>query len=225
MLTVSDLSIGYDRVAILDDINFSIESGSYLCIVGDNGTGKSTLLKTLANLQKPVFGHISFSSREVGYLPQQTAVQSNFPATVKEIVAIGTLGKSKWYNPFYSNGDKKLISWAMDKTNISDISEKCFRELSGGQQRRVLLARALIGAQKFVILDEPTAGLDPESTKDFYTLLGKINQEDNITIIMVTHDTESAVKFASHILHLQKNDYFFGTIEQYLNSPKGGATT
>lgn len=225
-LTVTDLSIGYDGVAIQDDINFRIDGGSYLCIVGENGTGKSTLLKTISNLQKPLFGEISFGvpRREIGYLSQQTAVQNDFPATVSEIVSTGVLSKGKWYKPFYSKQDKELIDWAMAKTNITDIKGKCFRELSGGQQRRVLLARALIGAKNFIILDEPTAGLDPEATKDFYVLLEKINKEDNVTIVMVTHDIESSIKYATHVLHLQMNDYFFGTIDEYSASQKGVAS-
>jgi len=225
-LTVTDLSIGYDGVAIQDDINFCIEGGSYLCIVGENGTGKSTLLKTISNLQKPIFGEISFGvpRREVGYLSQQTAVQNDFPATVIEIVSTGALSKGKWYKPFYSKQDKELIAWAMAKTNITDIKSKCFRELSGGQQRRVLLARALIGAKNFIILDEPTAGLDPEATKDFYALLEKINKEDSVTIVMVTHDIESAVKYATHILHLHADDYFFGTVDEYFHFQEGVAS-
>ncbi|MCL2396752.1 MAG: ABC transporter ATP-binding protein [Defluviitaleaceae bacterium] len=224
-LSISDLSIGYDGVAILDDINFNINSGSYLCIVGENGTGKSTLLKTISNLHKPIFGDISFgvSRREIGYLSQQTAVQKDFPATVSEIVATGTLSKGKWYRPFYSKQEKELISWAIEKTNITDIRDKCFRELSGGQQRRVLLARALVGAKNFIILDEPTTGLDPAATKDFYELLEKLNRNDGITIIMVTHDVESAIRYATHVLHLQSDDYFFGTLGEYSQLRKGGA--
>jgi len=223
-LTVTDLSIGYDGVSIKDDINFCIEGGSYLCIVGENGTGKSTLLKTISNLQKPIFGEISFGvpRREIGYLSQQTAVQNDFPATVSEIVSTGALSKGKWYRPFYRKQDKELIAWAMDKTNITDIKGKCFRELSGGQQKRVLLARALIGAKNFIILDEPTAGLDPDATKDFYALLKKINKDDGVTIVMVTHDIESAINYATHVLHLKADDYFFGTIDEYSRFPKGG---
>ena len=222
-LTVSDLSIGYDGAAILDDLNFSVQGGSYLCIVGENGTGKSTLLKTISNLQKPIFGEVSFSvpRKEIGYLPQQAAVQYDFPATVSEIVATGALSKGKWYKPFYSKQERDLITWAIGKTNIADIKEKCFRELSGGQQRRVLLARALVAAKNFIILDEPTAGLDPEATKDFYELLEKINREDGVTIIMVTHDIESTAKYATHILHLQPKDYFFGTKDEYSNFKRG----
>jgi len=218
LLEVEDLSIGYDGKAILEDINFTVENGDYLCIVGENGAGKSTLLKTISNLQKAIYGDVRFtvSRKEIGYLPQQTAVQHDFPAAVKEIVASGALSKGKWYRPFYNKAEKERIAWAIEKTNIVNISEQCFRELSGGQQKRVLLARALVTAKNAVILDEPTAGLDPEATKEFYELLAKINRYDNMTIIMVTHDIESTVKYATHVLHLRSNDEcFFGTIGEY----------
>jgi len=218
LLQVEELSIGYDGKAILDDINFSVNHGTYLCIVGENGAGKSTLLKTIAGLQKAIYGEVRFSvpRKEIGYLPQQTAVQHDFPAAVNEIVASGALSKGKWYRPFYNQAEKERVAWAIEKTDIATIKDKCFRELSGGQQRRVLLARALVTAKNAVILDEPTAGLDPAATAEFYELVAKINRDDNITIIMVTHDVESTIKYATHVLHLRANDdCFFGTVNKY----------
>ena len=224
ILEVTDLCIGYDGKSIFDDIYFSVLEGSYLCIVGENGAGKSTLLKTLAGLLKPVYGTISFDTprSEIGYLPQQTAVSQEFPASAIEIVSSGILGKGKWYRPFFNKEEKERIIWACEKTGVLKFSNQCFRELSGGQQRRVLLARALVSAKNAIILDEPTAGLDPEAMRDFYELLAKLNHEDKITIIMVTHDTESAIKHATHILHLHgkkdKGDdvsnYFFGDVNE-----------
>jgi zinc transport system ATP-binding protein len=236
LLEVADLCIGYDGKSILDDICFSITSGSYLCIVGENGAGKSTLLKTISGLQKPVYGTVQFSvsGREIGYLPQQTAVSQDFPASAKEIISSGALSRGKWYRPFYSKEEKERITWACEKTGVDAFAGQCFRELSGGQQRRVLLARALTTAKNAVILDEPTAGLDPEAMKEFYELLVKINRDDKITIIMVTHDIESAEKYATHMLHLygksgdtdESDDYFFGTVDECKakdSIPKGGA--
>jgi len=224
ILEVTDLCIGYDGKSIMDDIGFSIKSGDYLCIVGENGAGKSTLLKTIAGLQKPIYGTAAFSvpRREIGYLPQQTAIQQDFPASAMEIVSSGALGK--WYNPLYNREEKARITWACEKTGVSAFANRCFRELSGGQQRRVLLARALVTAQNTVILDEPTAGLDPEAMREFYELLAKINRDDKITIIMVTHDIESAEKYATHILHLygKKGDYFFGNVSDF-KAKAGGA--
>ena len=229
LLEVTDLCIGYDGKSIMDDISFSIASGSYMCIVGENGAGKSTLLKTITGLQKPVFGTVQFSvpRHEIGYLPQQTAVQGDFPASAKEIVSSGALARGKWYRPFYNKEEKERIAWACEKTGVDTFAGQCFRELSGGQQRRVLLARALTTAKNAVILDEPTAGLDPEAMKEFYELLAKINREEKITIIMVTHDIESAKKHATHILHLYgaKSDsdddaFFFGSTDEFI--AKGG---
>jgi len=219
-LIVRDLSIGYDGAAILDDISFCVESGAYLCIIGDNGTGKSTLLKTISGLQKPLYGKIEYGGEkgEIGYLPQQTEVQRDFPATVNEIVATGILGKKKWYKPFYCKKEKELIAWAISKVNITDIKDKCFRELSGGQQRRVMLARALVAAESLVILDEPTAGLDSEAVNSFYELLGTINKKEKATIVMVTHDIEKATKYATHVLHLKADGYLFGTVKEYLQA-------
>jgi zinc transport system ATP-binding protein len=227
LLETTDLCIGYDGKSILDDICLSLESGSYLCIVGENGTGKSTLLKTISGLLRPIFGTVHFSvpKREIGYLSQQTAVQHDFPASAREIVSSGALSRGKWYRSFLSKDEKERISWACEKTGVAAFASQCFRELSGGQQRRVLLARALVTAKNVIIMDEPTAGLDPEATKEFYELLAKINHEDKITIIMVTHDIEGAVRYATHILHLQatnekddddeSDEYFFGLVGEY----------
>ena len=226
LLEVADLCIGYEGKSIMDDISFSLASGSYMCIVGENGAGKSTLLKTITGLLKPVFGTVHFSvpGHEIGYLPQQTAVQSDFPASAKEIVSSGALPRGKWYKPFYSKEEKERIAWACEKTGVAPFAGQCFRELSGGQQRRVLLARALTTAKNAVILDEPTAGLDPEAMKEFYELLAKINRKENISIIMVTHDIESAEKYATHILHLyskasdsdEDDDFFFGSTDEFV---------
>jgi len=223
ILEVTDLCIGYDGKSILDDICFSIAEGSYLCIIGENGTGKSTLLKTISGLLKPIYGTMQFNvhRREIGYLPQQATIRNDFPASAKEVISSGALSRGKWYRPLYSKEDKERIVWASEKTGVTSFLGHCFRELSGGQQQRVLLARALVSAKNAVILDEPTAGLDPEATKEFYELLLKINRDEQITIIMVTHDMEGTKKQATHILELgvrssEEEDYFFGTVGDYI---------
>jgi len=222
LLEVTDLCIGYDGKSIFDDINFRIESGAYLCIVGENGAGKSTLLKTISGLQKPIYGKVHFNvhRHEIGYLPQQAAIRYDFPASAKEIISSGALSRGKWYKPFYSKEERAQITWACEKTGVTDFIGQCFRELSGGQQQRVLLARALVTAKSAIILDEPTAGLDPEAARAFYALLHKINRDEKITIIMVTHDIAGAEKHATHILELKsqnldEEDFFFGTVSDY----------
>ena len=220
LITVSNASLGYEGKAIVSDINFSVSDGDYLCIVGENGSGKSTLMKTLLGQKNVISGKIEFSDglkqNEIGYLPQQTEVQKDFPASVKEIVLSGCLNRSG-FRPFYSKSQKETAARNMEKLGITDLSGKCYRELSGGQQQRVLLARALCAAEKLLVLDEPVAGLDPMVTKSLYSLIEEINKS-GMTVIMVSHDMEAAVEYATHILHIGHKPLFFGKKEDYVKS-------
>ena len=218
-LTCQDLCVGYDGKAVLQDLSFAVFSGDYLCIVGENGSGKSTLMKTILGLQQPVRGRIltldGLRKNEIGYLPQQTQVQKDFPASVREIVLSGCQGRCG-SRPFYNKEEKQLALDAMDKMQITQLAKRCYRELSGGQQQRVLLARALCATQKMLLLDEPVSGLDPKVTAEMYALIEKLNCEDGITVIMISHDIAAAVQYASHILHIG-DTVFFGTKDAYLN--------
>ena len=222
-LTCQNLCVGYDGQSVLQDLTFELLAGDYLCIVGENGSGKSTLMKTILGLQAPISGRIltgdGLRKNEIGYLPQQTVVQKDFPASVREIVLSGCLGRCG-SRPFYNKEEKKLAAEAMDKMQITRLARRCYRELSGGQQQRVLLARALCATQKMLLLDEPVSGLDPKVTAEMYTLIEKLNREDGITVIMISHDITAAVKYASHILHIG-DTVFFGTKTAYLQSPQG----
>ncbi len=222
-IVCENVSLGYDGKAILRNLNFSVNAGDYVCIVGENGSGKSTLMRTLLQLQQPLSGEIAFgegiSTREVGYLPQQTEVQRDFPASVSEIVRSGCQSHCGM-RPFYSRQEKKLAEKMMEKMKIAYLAKRCFRELSGGQQQRILLARALCATGKILILDEPVAGLDPAGTSDMYQLIWQLNREEHITIVMVSHDIAAAVRYGSHILHIGA-ECFFGTREAYLKSEIG----
>lgn len=229
-ISCKNASLGYECKAIVSGLNFEVNKGDYLCIVGENGSGKSTLMKTLLGQKNLLSGKIEFSDglkqKEIGYLPQQTVVQRDFPASVKEIVYSGCLNRG---GLFLSKANKKLADENIEKLAIADIKNSCYRELSGGQQQRVLLARALCATGKMLILDEPVAGLDPVVTASFYELIAKLNRE-GITVIMVSHDINAAVTYASHILHISHTPLFYGTKEDYINSEvckvftqKGGA--
>ena len=224
LLTVKDLSLGYDSHVIVEDLNFHVEKGDYLCIVGENGSGKTTLMKTLLRLQSPIKGEIikgdGLSANDIGYLPQQTIVQKDFPASVREIVLSGFQGKMG-LRPFYSKEEKKRAEESMEKMGISHLAHRCYRELSGGQQQRVLLARALLAASQVMLLDEPVSGLDPKVTSEMYDLIEKLNKE-GMTIIMISHDISAALKYSSHILHIG-GKIFFGTKEEYMQSDIGRA--
>ena len=219
-LTCQNLSLGYDGRAILQNLNFSVNSGDFLCIIGENGSGKSTLMKTLLGLLSPIDGKVmtgdGLQPNEIGYLPQQTVVQKDFPASVEEIVLSGCQGRCG-LRPFYNKAEKQLAEQNIERMNITSLKKRCYRELSGGQQQRVLLARALCATQKLLLLDEPVSGLDPKVTLEMYRLIEQINKNDGITIIMISHDIVSAVKYATHILYVGK-EIFFGTKSEYLNS-------
>ena len=231
LLVCENLVLGYDGHPVLSDVSFSLNQGDYLCIVGENGSGKTTLMKTILGLQKPLGGSIVFGDglrqNEIGYLPQQTAVQKDFPATVQEIVLSGCQARAGRH-PFYSREEKELAKMNMERMELIPLAKRCYRELSGGQQQRVLLARALCATGKLLVLDEPVAGLDPHVTAEMYALIRSLNRNDGTTVIMISHDLTVAVQQARHILHVGRQ-VFFGTTAAYLESdlaerflPRGG---
>lgn len=225
-ITCQDLVLGYEGKTIVSSLNFSVCSGDYLCIVGENGAGKSTLLKTLLQLLKPISGSIirgdELERHRIGYLPQQTMLQKDFPASVQEIVLSGCLNQMG-FRPFYKKKERENAKSRMEKLGILPLAKRCYRELSGGQQQRVLLARALCATEKILFLDEPTAGLDPKATQELYELLAKLNREEQVTVVMVSHDIEAAITYASHILHIAEVPRFWGKKEDYLESDIGKA--
>lgn len=222
LIEAKDLSLGYDSQVLAAGLSFKVEPGDYLCIVGENGSGKSTLVKTLLGLVEPLSGEVSFGDglrkNEIGYLPQQTAVQRDFPASVREIVLSGRQGRAG-FRPFYGAEDRRTASEAMRRMGIEALSEKSYRDLSGGQQQRVLLARALCATRRLLLLDEPVSGLDPLAAREMYGLIGELS-ESGISVVMVSHDIASAVRRASHVLHM--GEYvFFGTRAEYAASSAG----
>ena len=213
-----DLLLGYDGQAILSPLTFTVCAGDYLCIVGENGAGKTTLMKTLLKLHQPVGGSIrsgeGFSRTDIGYLPQQSAFQRDFPASVQEIVLSGCQNRLQ-SRAFYNKEDRARAAQMMQRLGITKLKSRSYRELSGGQQQKVLLARALCAADRMLLLDEPVAGLDPNAAEEFYRIIEELNRKDHITIVMISHDVEEVLHYASHILELG-NKIFFGTKEEYL---------
>jgi len=236
LISCNNVSLGYEGHAVVRDINFTVENCDYLLVVGENGSGKSTLIKGLLKLLSPLEGSIVFydelTSGRIGYLSQQSAAKKDFPASVHEIVLSGNLS-GMGLRPFYSPKEKRQAEEAMGQLGIKDLSKKCYRELSGGQQRRVLLARALVSAlaekgggkegpeKRLLVLDEPAAGLDPLVTVEFYDLLKTLNREKGITIISVSHDIRGVAQYANRILHMENGNGFFSEIDEYLLSDRG----
>lgn len=230
LLTCENVALGYEGKTVVENLNFTVEGGDYLCILGENGSGKSTLMKTLLGLKTPMSGSIKLGDglkhNEIGYLPQQTIVQRDFPASVKEIVLSGFLNHSG-LRPFYNKEEKQLAKDNMKRLGIYDLRKSCYRDLSGGQQQRVLLARALCATSKMLLLDEPVAGLDPKVTNEMYELISSLNkgaennEQEPITIIMVSHDVQAALNYATKILHVSDTPEFFESKEAYLESKIG----
>lgn len=212
--------LGYEDGIVAEGLNFIVEEGDYLCILGENGSGKSTLVKTLLGLRSQLSGEIALHTKGIGYLPQQTVVQRDFPASVREIVRSGCLSGTG-LRPFYSKAEKQRAEDTMEQLGIRELAGRCYRDLSGGQQQRVLLARALCATKHLLLLDEPVTGLDPRAQLDLYELIARLNRE-GVTILMVSHDVNAAVRYASHILHIgSRKQLFFGTAEAYRSSRIG----
>ncbi|MDE6004796.1 MAG: ABC transporter ATP-binding protein [Oscillospiraceae bacterium] len=225
-LQCKNLVLGYEKNIILQDLNFTVSNGDYLFILGENGSGKSTLMKALLGLNAQISGEINFcgdtNKNQIGYLPQQTITQKDFPASVREIVQSGCMNRCG-LRPFYNKQEKQLALDMMEKLEITHLAKRCYRELSGGQQQRVLLARALCSARKMLLLDEPVTALDAKATHEMYELIANLNKKDNMTIIMISHDIQASVKYASHILHIGGKQLFYGSKIDYMNSKVGQA--
>lgn len=225
LIVCEHVDFGYENQDAVVDVNMRVEPGDYLCIVGENGSGKSTLMKGLLGLIKPTGGRLtvneSLKRTGIGYLPQQTAAQRDFPATVWEVVLSGCLSR-RGSLPFYSKAEKELAAANMEKLGITPLKRLCYRELSGGQQQRVLIARALCATDSLLILDEPITGLDPAAIEEFYRMIRRLNREEHVAILMVSHDLRNAVEEANKILHLQKRVLFYGPAHDYMNSRAAG---
>ena len=223
LISCQNLTMRYENQIAVDHVTFEIQPGDYLCIVGENGSGKSTLLKGLLGLLPPASGTITYGDglkrTMIGYLPQQTVVQKDFPASVWEVVLSGCLNR-RGLRPFYSPAERQRAWKNVERRDIAGLVKSCYRDLSGGQQQRVLLARALCATEKLLLLDEPVTGLDPVATSELYGTIRKLNQE-GVTIVMVSHDINCSVHNAGKILHMGTGMQFFGTAEDYCHSPLG----
>ncbi len=222
ILECENLTLAYDSNIIIDKLSFKVNKGDYVCIIGVNGSGKSTLVKAILGLKNPSQGTIAYGDKlaktQIGYLSQQNESHKDFPASVLEVVLSGCLNHKK-ISPFFPNSLKKIARDQIKLLELEPIAKKSFQELSGGQRQRVLLARALCSTQSLLLLDEPVSGLDPGVTELMYKTVKDLNDK-GMTIIMVSHDVRAAIRYSSHVLHLDKDQSFFGTKDEYLKSDK-----
>jgi zinc transport system ATP-binding protein len=219
----------YREGSVLENITFSVQAGEYVGIVGPNGSGKSTLVQALLGLvpissgSARLFGSdcSAFSQwGRVGYLPQSLHLLNPvFPATVAETVSLGLLSLKKFPRRL-TRTDRETVDTLLENLSIYDIRLKLIGELSGGQQQRVLLARALVNNPDLLILDEPTAALDPETRERFYHMIADINRSRGVTVMLVTHDTGVIGQHASKMLYLDKRMLFYGSFDDFCHSPE-----
>ena len=214
------LLIGYCHKKLLYFLNFSIEYGDYVCIIGSNGVGKSTLIKTILGLFPPISGKIHYDKNtkleSIGYLQQRLEIASDFPASVYEVVLSGCLNKLRW-RPFYTKKEKAQAERNMKLLDIEKIRNKSFKELSGGQMQRVLIARAICATNKLIILDEPFVGLDQYMVRQLEQTIKKINKELGVTIVMVTHNFHATLKDTNKVIELSNKGCTSYTTQEYMN--------
>lgn len=211
MINLKDVSVKFEDLVVLKDINFTVNKGEIVHILGPNGSGKTTLVKIMLGFAKATNGEVNINTKKIGYLPQIIKVNNNFPTTVSEVIYSGFEKQHFFIKP---NEKEKIMFWLM-KMDIEKLYHKQFSELSGGQRQRVLLIRAIISNPDLLILDEPTSALDPEFRKHFYAMVKELNNA-GMTIINITHDLDSKyVDCSNNVLYLDRNIRFFGSFCDY----------
>lgn len=228
VVEVDRVGFAYNSQPVLTDITLRIHRGDYWGLVGPNGAGKTTLLKIMLGLLKPDSGTVRLFGRpladfkswpKIGYVPQKANFDPNFPATVFEVVLMGRYGR-RGLGRRLTNQDKTEAKRALSWVEMDNYGEYLIGDLSGGQQQRVFIARALAGEPEIIFLDEPTAGIDLETRDEFYRLLKKLNQELDLTLVLVSHDLERVVKEVMHLATIEQTLTFYNSPEDFLKLPK-----
>jgi zinc transport system ATP-binding protein len=226
ILSVKNLSFSYDFAEVLSGISFDIKKGDYVALVGPNGSGKTTLVKLALGLERLAEGTINlFGTRlekfrdwkKIGYLPQRVAANPLFPATVKEVIGMG-LFSTKKFSKRFRRIDEQKINQVLNQMSIADLKNNIVGNLSGGQQQRVFLARALVSEPEFLVMDEPSSALDPQTREKFFSLMKKLNKEKGVTILIVTHDVSQIGQYADKLLYLDKRIVFYGPFSDFCRS-------
>ncbi|MEM1950699.1 MAG: metal ABC transporter ATP-binding protein [Candidatus Nitrosocaldus sp.] len=201
---IRDVTYGYTNIPVLESIDLDVMKGEVICIVGPNGAGKSTLLKIIAGLIRPWSGSIEFNEERpvIGYMPQVESIDWNFPITVEEVVALGLWNRSRVMP--WLNRDRERIRKVLEDLSMIDKAKRQIRELSGGEQKRVFLARAIVHEPELLLLDEPTTGADPSTRDDILRVLYELNREKGVTIILSTHDIKGVALKQPRVVCINK---------------------
>jgi ABC-type Mn2+/Zn2+ transport system ATPase subunit len=220
LITLDNLSIGYNKQAVLTGMSFSISRGSFTAILGANGSGKSTLLKTVLGLLPPVAGHIDTASRGAplvfGYVPQSVQFDAVYLLTAFEVALMGSYGRVR-PGLIAPSRERAFTRECLRAAGAEEFARKRFAELSGGQKQRVLIARALTTRPDILVLDEPTAGVDRNATHSVMEFISQIRKERKITVLLVTHDFAAVRKHAEQVIWLHEGAVFYGTARELLS--------
>ncbi len=229
IIETKNISVHYGQTEALKDVSFAIEKGDFVGLAGPNGAGKTTLIKAILGLLPVSKGKIELFGKtkekfnewgKIGYLPQKfSTINALFPATVDEIVILGLLSQKKFPKRITAN-DQKKVNDILRELDISDLKKRMLLELSGGQQQKVLLARALVSNPEILIFDEPSTALDPESRESFFQLIQKLNKQNGIAIILITHDTGYIGQYANKLLYIDKSLIYFGKFSDFCRDEK-----
>jgi len=227
VIGVENLCFQYQSVEVLTDISFEIAAGDYVGLVGPNGSGKTTLVRAILGVAPSLTGKVALFGQaleqfqdwhKIGYLPQKLgAFNPNFPATVREVASLGLIAR-KSFPRRLDRADQRAVDRALERLGIADIGQKLIGELSGGQQQRALIARAIVGEPELIILDEPSAALDPESREHFFTILQDLNRNSRVTMILVTHDMGTIGQYANKLLYIDRKIIFYGGFDEFCRS-------
>ena len=208
LLSLHQVSIGYLSKAILRNVSLDISSGESVAILGSNGSGKTTFLKTIAGIFPVLSGEIRFASPEagrpirIGYVPQRMSMEGVLPLTVEEVVEMGTYGTLKPWQSLKVQ-DRESVDWSLHSVDIENLRHKLYWELSGGQQQRVLIARAMVSHPDLLVLDEPLASLDRESVRSMVALLGKLKMGTSLTLLWADHFLPALQEVVQEVLLIE----------------------
>jgi zinc transport system ATP-binding protein len=203
VIRISDLCVNYEQLEAVKNVSFDVVDKEFIGIIGPNGGGKTTLVKTILGLLAPKSGIVKICDQEVvGYVPQLTTFDRSFPITVEEVVLTGHLPTQIKLLQYFKGHEKEHARKVMERLGIADLKKRQIGALSGGQMQRVLICRALMNHPTILILDEPTAGVDELAKDDIYTMLQDLNK--NMTILMITHDTSQLIKHLDRVIYINK---------------------
>lgn len=211
MITIDNITVKYEETVALSNINLSIRDKEFIGIIGPNGGGKTTLVKTILGIIEPASGQVRLDKEEIlGYVPQLKTFEREFPITVEEVILTGHLPRKIRFAKRFQSHEYDHAGHVMARLGIEPLKKRQIGALSGGQMQRVLIARALMNHPTILILDEPTAGVDEESKQEIYKMLQELNED--MTIIMITHDTLGLMKLFDRVVYINKTIHLHNSI-------------